>query len=285
MTATRLTKNYIHKVWGRHDLPAGFRSADETDEPVGEVSYSYPNQTDQELLVKYLFTKERLSVQVHPDDRTAQAAGFPRGKDEAWLVLSAEPGATIAIGTREPMTPEQLRAASLDGSIESLLEWHPVKAGDFFYSPAGTIHAIGAGVALIEVQQNLDLTYRLYDYGRPRELHLDEGVAATRAVPFRPATKAIELSRGRLLLAQGPSFIVERWTGQRTAAVQSPHGPIWIIPLRESADVDGHALEPGSVWTIEGAARLNLGEAADLLLAYSGEQLLSLPAAESAGRR
>jgi mannose-6-phosphate isomerase len=92
------------------------------------------------------------------------------------------------------MTPEQLRAASLDGSIESLLEWHPVKAGDFFYSPAGTIHAIGAGVALIEVQQNLDLTYRLYDYGRPRELHLDEGVAATRAVPFRPATKAIELS-------------------------------------------------------------------------------------------
>src|SRR3546814_2738640 len=92
-----------------------------------------------------------------------------RGKDEAWLILAAEPDSTIALGTKRPVGREELRDAALDGSIEDLLDWKPVKAGDFYYSPAGTVHAIGAGITLIEVQQNVDLTYRLYDYGRPRD--------------------------------------------------------------------------------------------------------------------
>lgn len=107
-----------------------------------------------------LFTAEKLSVQVHPDDAFARDHGFRRGKDEAWLILAAEPGATIALGTLEVMSREELRAAALDGSIEHKLFWKPVKTGDVLYSPAGTVHAIGGGLTLIEVQQNIDLTQR-----------------------------------------------------------------------------------------------------------------------------
>jgi mannose-6-phosphate isomerase len=114
-----------------------------------------------------------------------------RGKEECWLVIDAEPGATLGVGFHEPVSHEVLRAAALDGSIEDMLVWHPVKAGDFFYIPANTVHAIGAGVSLIEIQQNSDITYRLYDYGRPRELHLDKGSpcrARSRSIPRSPAT-------------------------------------------------------------------------------------------------
>ena len=130
------------------------------------------------LLVKYLFTSERLSVQVHPDDDAATAAGHDRGKDEAWLILDAEPGAEIAIGLKKQLSTEALKASALDGSIVDRLDWREVAPGDAFYSPAGTLHAIGAGLTLLEVQQNADITYRFFDYGRDRELHLDEAVAA-----------------------------------------------------------------------------------------------------------
>src|SRR3546814_14345114 len=105
-----------------------------------------------------MFTSENRAIQVRPDDEGAKARGYPRGKDEAWVVLEADPGATIAIGTRRVMTREELREAALNGTIEDVMFWKSVKAGDVFYSPAGTVHAIGAGLTLVEIQQNVALT-------------------------------------------------------------------------------------------------------------------------------
>ncbi|MCX7676603.1 MAG: class I mannose-6-phosphate isomerase, partial [Alteraurantiacibacter sp.] len=171
----------VEKPWGRDVLPAPFAS--EEGKRIGEVWF-VPPPALPDLLVKYIFTSEKLSVQVHPSDKQAVAAGHgQQGKEECWLVIDAQPGAALGVGFRQEIAAEAMRAAALDGSIEELLAWHPVQPGDFLYIPAGTVHAIGAGVGIIEIQQNCDITYRLYDYGRPRELHLDEGLAVARGSP------------------------------------------------------------------------------------------------------
>jgi len=132
------------------------------------------------LLVKMLFPKEKLSVQVHPDDALAQRLGNSRGKTECWYVLDAELGAAVALGFRERRTVSEIDAAIKAGTLEALLNWVPVTPGDMIFVDAGTVHAIGPGSVLLEVQQQSDLTYRLYDYGRPRELHLRLGFEAMR---------------------------------------------------------------------------------------------------------
>jgi mannose-6-phosphate isomerase len=181
------------------------------------------------LLVKYLFTSERLSVQGRPDDNAATAAGHDHGKDEAWLILDAEPGAEIAIGLKERLSADTLRASALDGSIVDRLAWRAVSPGDAFYSPAGTFHAIGDGLTLLEVQQNADITYRFYDYGRDRELHLDEAVAAadTASTPDRSIEQP--LGNGRGLLVRGPKFTVERWCAGGGRLRASEEAPVWLI--------------------------------------------------------
>ncbi|MEO7679997.1 MAG: class I mannose-6-phosphate isomerase, partial [Sphingomonas sp.] len=231
MTATLLGTKRVAKPWGRHNLWPGFPDPSAGSDPIGEVWFQTPHAAEPELLIKYLFTSEKLSVQVHPDDAAARAAGYPRGKDEAWVILAAEPGATIALGTRAPMSKDDLRAASLDGSIEHLLDWKPVKAGDFYYSPAGTIHAIGAGLTVVEIQQNVDLTYRLYDYGSDRELHLDAGVAVSNPVPFVPLPTPRQDGGDRTILAEGPKFVIERWAGGHRV-LDLPAGKMgWFVPL------------------------------------------------------
>lgn len=241
------------KPWGRVDLPAPF--ANPAGERVGELVFEPPAALDA-LLVKYIFTTAALSVQVHPSDAQAAAAGLGRrGKEECWLVLDAEPGAKLAIGFKEPIAPEAMRAAALDGSIEALLEWHPVKAGDFFYIPAGTVHAIGAGVSLIEVQQNSDVTYRLYDYGRPRELHLDAGLAVAHGVPYDPAWRRTVPERGAVTLADGPLFRLDRLDGPPDAGLAARYaGPVLVIPLDAPVRVDAASIAPG-----ECGIALNLG--------------------------
>lgn len=129
------------------------------------------------LLVKFLFPQDKLSVQVHPDDYAAQAVGEPCGKTECWYVVSAKPGAQIALGLKPGTTREQLKQAIRETRAEGLLNWVTLKAGDMFYADAGTVHAIGPGSVIIETQQNSDTTYRLYDYGRGRELHVQQGLA------------------------------------------------------------------------------------------------------------
>jgi len=241
--------------------------------PVGEIWFEVPGAQDgskdgPELLIKYLFTSDRLSVQVHPDDATAQKQGYPRGKDEAWVILRAEPHASIALGTLSAMSKDELRRASLDGSIESLLDWKAVKKDDSFYTTAGTIHAIGPGLTLVEIQQNVDLTYRLYDYGSDRELHLDAGVEAADPVPYVAAYKAHEISPGREILADGPKFVLERWRTAGSGTLRSDGRPLWLIPLSGQGQIDRSALTAGGVWLADGESELSLDDGADMLVAY-----------------
>ncbi|HXP15637.1 MAG TPA: type I phosphomannose isomerase catalytic subunit [Terriglobales bacterium] len=145
------------------------------DELVGDAaldSHRFP------LLVKFLFPHDKLSVQVHPDDEAARKLGQPWGKTECWYVAHAKPGAQIALGLKPAVTKEQFERAIHDQHAEDLLNWIKVYSGEMIYVAGGTVHTIGPGLILMETQQQSDTTYRLYDYGRQRELHLREGLAA-----------------------------------------------------------------------------------------------------------
>ena len=237
----KLARRYVEKPWGRTELPPQF------DPPagrrIGEVWFT--GGPDAPLLAKYIFTSERLSIQVHPPAKT-----------ECWYVLAADPGATIGLGLTRQCTAGELRAAALDGSIEQLVDWRPVRAGDVFLVPSGTIHAIGAGLSLLEFQQNADVTYRLYDYGRGRELHLDQAIAEARPRPY-PAALAQHVGRGEeRTLVDGPAFRLVYRRGDTL-----PDRRRWILPLdgvvRSGGDVAGPGdcllLEPGDALTGGGA--------------------------------
>ena len=199
---TKLGSRHVEKPWGRTQLPGHFAST--INQPVGEVWFVGDDHLP--LLAKYLFTSENLSVQVHPNDEQARSRGFAGGKAECWFILDAVPDAVIGLGLKHQVTPEDLRCATLNGSVGQLIAWRSVAAGDFFVVPPGTIHAIGAGISLLEVQQNSDVTYRLYDYGRGRDLHLDDGIAVARCDRyseslFQKVDPSIEAS-----LVDGPYF-------------------------------------------------------------------------------
>ena len=270
MPATLLHTHRVEKPWGRRDLYPGFDDVEGGGEPVGEVWFQAPGDTAPDLLIKYLFTGEKLSVQVHPDDEEAHKRGLPRGKDECWTILSATPDSTIALGPKQAIGANELRDSALDGSIEDKLDWVPVKAGDFYYAPSGTIHAIGAGLTLIEVQQNSETTYRLYDYGRPRELHLDDGVAVAHLDPYRPIVSPGPAGDHRTVLVEGPKFVLERWTGV-THPVALPEGlTAWIVPIKGSGEVAGVAFKAGECVTVTGSETITASEDADYLFAYPG---------------
>ncbi len=238
----KLQTKTVEKIWGRRHLPPPFAHAG-GGEPVGEIWFDPPPELPQ-VLVKYLFTSEKLSVQVHPSD--AQAPAGSRGKEECWLVLDAEPGASLGIGFKAPMTPEAMRAAALDRSIEQALAWHPVRAGDFFYLPAGTVHAIGSGLTLVEVQQNSDITYRLYDYGRPRELHLDEAVAVARPEPYPDRCRRAVAPDESATFVDGPHFIFSQCAGEPAPDLAARHrGPVLALPLGGSIVIEGQTIGPG----------------------------------------
>ncbi|WP_349513156.1 class I mannose-6-phosphate isomerase [Erythrobacter sp. NFXS35] len=244
MTAARqLPTRMVAKVWGREHLPAPFAAP--PGERIGEIWFEPPPELPQ-VLVKYLFTSEKLSVQVHPSD--AEAQPDEGGKEECWLVLDAEPDARLAIGFERAVTPEEIEAAARDGTIERLLTWHPASAGDLFYLPAGTVHAIGPGLSLVEVQQNSDTTFRLYDYGRPRELHLERGLAVAQGVPYAAEHRGSVATRGQVLV-DGPHFRLGRVEGKPDAATHAAFsGALLALPLA------------GEVASQDGAARAGAGE-------------------------
>ena len=266
MAATRLPTKYVEKPWGRTDLPGLF--PDGAGRRIGEVWFDGPEGQHPPLLIKYLFTSERLSIQVHPDDAQGRARGLPGGKSECWLILDTQPGATLGMGTTEPLDAETLRAVSLDGRIEQLIDWKPVRPGDFFYIPAGTIHAIGAGVTLVEVQQNVDVTYRLYDYGRPRELHLDDGVAVSRPEPYTHAAVTVADRDAATLLdrSEAPfSLALETFAvGEHSIGAKEQS---WFIPLTGRGVIDGESWEAGQCWLIDGGATLSVAASSRALLA------------------
>jgi mannose-6-phosphate isomerase len=167
------------------------------------------------LLLKFLFPHEKLSVQVHPDDQQALRVGQPWGKTECWYVAHAKPGAQIGLGLKTGATAKQLEAAIHDNRAEELLNWVNVYAGDMIYVAGGTVHTLGPGSVIVETQQQSDTTYRLYDYGRPRELHLKDGIAAVRenaksGKVVRPAPAQIGESKNRRApLVEAPYFVVD----------------------------------------------------------------------------
>ena len=246
----RLTPRAIEKPWGRRDLDPRFGAPPEAK--IGEIWFEPPPGLCLDVLAKYLFTSERLSIQVHPDEATAKARGHAHGKDECWIVLDAQPGAELGIGTVREMSPAALLDAVQDGTIEQLIDWRPAHRGQFIYNPAGTVHAIGPGLTVLEVQQALDVTYRLYDYGRPRELHLAESRDAVRARPhWHPADRDI-ISGDSIILVDGPYFGVA-WCAGVAPDLPPRARDIQLLPIDASVECAGETIAPGQCAMLSGA--------------------------------
>jgi mannose-6-phosphate isomerase len=166
------------------------------------------------LLLKFLFPAEKLSVQVHPDDEMAQSVGQPWGKTECWYVAHAKPGAQIALGLKPGVTRAQFEQAIHEKRAEELLNWINVFQGEMIYVAGGTVHTLGPGSVIVETQQQSDTTYRLYDYGRPRELHLKQGLAAVKekvrsGKVIRPAPETVSREIRHSALVAAPYFVVD----------------------------------------------------------------------------
>ncbi len=237
----RLPTRFLEKVWGATDLLPWYPSA---DKKIGEVWF----EADLPLLVKFVFTSDRLSVQVHPNDDFARKHENSSGKTEMWYVMRADPGARLAIGFRESISSDRLRQASLSGEIEQLLNWIEVQAGDAFFIPAGTVHAIGGGLALCEIQQHSDITYRLYDYGRPRELHLDKAIQVANTGASAPKSVMLpidceyfhtELARTTIDLLYKPE----------------PRRFHIIVFISGAGKIDGQQFREGEAWLVAAGAR------------------------------
>ncbi|MEO0061866.1 MAG: hypothetical protein RLZZ08_426 [Pseudomonadota bacterium] len=256
----------VEKPWGRDVLPQPFTAP--AGQRIGEIWFEPPPQLP-ELLVKYIFTSEKLSVQVHPSDAQTMAAGLGRqGKEECWLVIDAEPGAELGIGFTIKMDAGTMRTAAEDGSIEDMLVWHEVRAGDFFYIPANTVHAIGGGVSIIEIQQNSDITYRLYDYGRPRELHLDAGIAVAKSGPLDPACHQRVPPTGSMMLVDGPLFRLDQVQGALSPTLAAAHpAAVLVIPRDGPCRVAGQEVPPGSCAVALSVTEIDLPDTSVALLA------------------
>jgi mannose-6-phosphate isomerase len=179
------------------------------------------------LLLKFLFPHEKLSVQVHPDDPQALRVGQPWGKTECWYIAHAKPGAQIALGLKPGATAKQLEEAIHEKRAEEVLNWINVYAGDMIYVAGGTVHTLGPGSVVVETQQQSDTTYRLYDYGRPRELHLKDGMAAVKekvnsGKVVRPAPEQIRGSKNRHApLVRAPYFVVDMFESQEPLELET----------------------------------------------------------------
>jgi mannose-6-phosphate isomerase len=229
----------VRKPWGVADLHP-WNDIDGSADPVGELWFERadPSAPIPALLLKLLFTSEPLSIQVHPDDEFARSIGLPNGKTEAWYILSATPDARVALGLNRRLTSRELRAAIQDGSIAALVQWRSVAKGDIIFVPAGTIHAIGAGIVLAEIQQHSDVTFRLFDHGRTRELHEDSAVAASDAGPVQAQARPRRLTAARTALVANPHFVLER--------IDLPANSHWALNAKRET----------WVLVIEGRARL-----------------------------
>ncbi len=250
----KLSKHLVEKPWGRTDIPAEF--GDMGGRRIGEIWYEAADGKPLPILVKWLFTSEKLSIQVHPNDAQAKERGMPSGKEECWYIVDAEPGAVLGMGTKQPLKSDELRAASLSGEIEQLMDWKPVKAGDYFYIPAGTVHAIGAGITLVEVQQYADITYRLYDYGRPRELHLEDGVAVSQARPYTEQRSGSGKRSGQLV--DGPYFRLWLLSDRDDGFTLPRSMQVWLTPIAGQISVGDQTASVGECLLVDGSHQINL---------------------------
>ena len=257
----KLDTRIVDRPWGRRGIDARFGL--EPDRRVGEIWFEPPAPRELDVMAKYLFTEERLSIQVHPDDATARARGHRRGKDECWIILDVADDAELGIGTVREASADEVIAAARDGSIVDLLDWRKPAVGDFLYNPAGTIHALGAGLTVLEIQQAVDLTYRLFDYGRPRELHLEESrdVVAARPHVHRLDTRVGETS---MLLVAGPHFGVAWCVGEPPVLPQGLRD-VQLLPI----DAPAGGVGPGECALIDEHQARRLRSDGTFVLAWS----------------
>ena len=264
---TRLETIVVEKPWGRTEIPSAF--GDFGGRRIGEIWFAHPDGDAAPIMVKFLFTSERLSIQVHPDDKAAQVAGFPRGKEECWLILDAQPGAELGVGLNRQSSREELHAAALDGSIVDLIDWRPSKTDDFVYNRAGTIHAIGPGLTVVEVQQNVDLTYRLFDYGRPRELHLDEGLSVSHPGPAHDPRDTVVDPSENLMLVDGPYFHLAQLAAPiDRALIEQATGELTFVPLSAGCRVAGEPVALGEAVLLTDASAIELDKGSRALLTW-----------------
>ena len=275
----RIAPRFVGRVWGYSDLRPWYDRPAEP-EPVGEVwltgddclieTGAHAGKTlaslfaeapmgllgpaassaGSPLLLKVIFAKEKLSVQVHPDDAMARKYGQPRGKTECWYALAAEPGALVACGLKPGVTLERVKAGIADGTLEESLEMLPVGAGDMIYVDAGTVHAIWPGSILLETQQNSDVTYRMYDYGRGRELHIEKSLEATR-LKTGAGKVAARMGADRTILIDAEYFRVEQIavTGTRPSGSlrgdgEPAQGLAYLFAAAGRARLSGEGMEP-----------------------------------------
>lgn len=241
MGIRRIEPQFRTRIWGVDSLAPYFEMPplDKPEDKIGEVWFEV--SAECALLVKFLFTEKSLSVQVHPDDEYAGKHERSRGKTEMWHILSAKPDAKIALGFREPQTEEQIREAIDQNVLDKLLEWVPVKAGDTFFAEAGVVHAIGAGITLVEIQQNSDVTYRFFDYGSGRPLHIEQAFAVAELDRYDGRRELpVTCQHFTTDLVETGSSHLDDSDGER----------IWIT-LEGSGAINGERFGPGQAWHVE----------------------------------
>jgi len=219
------------------------------DAPVAMLGAAAPS-FESPILIKVLFARDKLSVQVHPDDRMAQKYGEPRGKTECWYALAADPGAEVAVGLKPGVTLEDVRAGMEQGTLEQILGVLPIAKGEMVYVDAGTVHAIWPGSILLETQQNCDITYRMYDYGRARTLHIEKAAEATK-LKTRSGIMPPQVLADRTILIDVEYFRVERIPvkGTRSSATlpgpgEPPGGLSYLFAAAGSARLAGEGFDP-----------------------------------------
>lgn len=252
----RLTPSLREKVWGKTRLQPWF-----ADSPVAIGEAWFLADRELPLLIKLLFTSERLSVQVHPED----GEDGPLGKTEMWHILEAEPGATIAMGFREPVTRERLWEATRTGEVEHLVNWIPVKAGETYFMPAHTVHAIGAGIVLCEIQQNSDVTYRLWDYGRPREIHIEKAVPICDLSVHPGAVTPVAITPARERLVESKHFVTELCRLGAGEQLQDPPREQFWICIAGEGTIDGDRYQRGDVFFGDGVTDIRAESASRFL--------------------
>lgn len=246
---------------------------------IGEIWFERCKKDAAEtaLQLKLLFTSQPLSIQVHPNDEQAIEAGFPHGKTEAWFVLASQDNAKVGVGLSRTCSVQDLRTASENGFLEALIDWRRVMAGDVINVPAGTIHAIGSGLVIAEIQQRSELTYRMHDYGRGRPLHLERAFTVCIPGPSTSRARSGRISDQRQLLSSTPFFCFERITLQSNSKwqIETPC-ETWVLAIDGAARFGDTLLRKSEAMFIEAdQADLEAGpEGATLLVAYAHPSVL-----------
>lgn len=291
MTVEKARVRAVAKPWGSLD-PSPWFSRAGGGEPIGELWFERedPTAPAPELLFKLLFATRPLSIQVHPDDTLARSRALPGGKSEAWYILAARPGAEVVLGLRRALDDAALRAAVADGSIVDEVVRREVRRGDVVFVPAGTVHAIGAGLVIAEIQQNNDTTWRLHDYGSGREIHVDDAVAAVRLDAASGVIAPGATVEGRTRRVVDRHFVLEHLALPASArSTLDVASEAWLLAIDGGARIGTVAVSRGEAVHLERTATvLTAGpDGVELLLAHTGRHprpcLTRLCAGHSAG--